>query len=144
MELKKTLVIVSGYFNPIHSGHIEYFVNSKEKGDLLLAIINNDLQRKLKGSSEFMNETEREFIVSKIKPVDFTFISIDNDKTVAKSIEFLNKKYRDKYKLIFANGGDQNTRNSPERKICDSLGITSLDNMGEKIQSSSWLLNKLK
>ncbi len=55
----KTLVIASGYFNPVHKGHIEYLQQSKELGDELFVIINNDVQRELKGSKEFMNEYER-------------------------------------------------------------------------------------
>ena len=57
--MKKTIIIVSGYFNPLHIGHIEYFANAKKLADKLFVIVNNDIQRKLKGSKEFMLEDER-------------------------------------------------------------------------------------
>ena len=68
--MKKKAIIVSGYFNPIHKGHLEYFINAKAQGDLLFVIVNSDHQRALKGSKEFQNEGERVFIVSNIKSVD--------------------------------------------------------------------------
>ena len=84
---KKTGIIVSGYFNPIHKGHIEYFNNAKTLADELFVIVNNDLQRFLKGSKEFQQEAERFFIVSNIKSVDHCILSIDSDRTVRTTIE---------------------------------------------------------
>ena len=75
--MKKKLLIVSGYFNPIHKGHLEYFNNAKELADELFVIVNSDLQRSLKGSKEFQKEAERLFIVQNIKAVDKAMISID-------------------------------------------------------------------
>ena len=63
-------VIVSGYFNPLHKGHIEYLKLSKKKGDFLIVIVNNDFQRELKGSKKFMDETERQLIISELNVVD--------------------------------------------------------------------------
>ena len=68
--MKKNAIIVSGYFNPIHKGHLEYFNNAKSQADKLFVIVNNDNQRKLKGSKDFQDENERMFIVSNIKAVD--------------------------------------------------------------------------
>jgi len=65
--MKKKAVIVSGYFNPIHKGHLEYFNNAKAMADELFVIVNNDHQRVLKGSREFQGEEERMIIVSNIK-----------------------------------------------------------------------------
>ena len=61
--MKSKIIIVSGYFNPIHKGHLEYFIHAKEKGDLLFVIVNSDHQRALKGSKEFQNEDERHRLV---------------------------------------------------------------------------------
>ena len=136
------IVVVSGYFNPLHKGHIEYFNKSKEYGDKLYVIVNNDKQRELKGSKEFQDENERVFIVKNLRLVDKCFLSIDQDRTVVESIKMIYNEFGNEYKLAFANGGDQNNDTIPERPICDALGIELIDGLGRKIQSSSWLLNK--
>jgi cytidyltransferase-like protein len=140
--MKKKAIIVSGYFNPIHKGHLEYFNNAKNLADELFVIVNSDLQRALKGSKEFQKEDERLFIVQNIKAVDTAIISIDKDRTVCASIEAIFETYGDQYQLGFANGGDQDNNSIPEAPICKELGIQLIDGLGDKIQSSSWLLNK--
>ena len=142
--MKKTAIIVSGYFNPLHKGHIEYFKLAKSIADELFVIINNDNQRKLKGSEEFMLEDERCLIISNLRIVDKIFLSVDNDRTVIKTIEKINSEMSDKYNLIFGNGGDQNNLTIPEKDVCMELGIKVIDKLGNKIQSSSWILNKRK
>ena len=140
--MKKKAIIVSGYFNPIHKGHLEYFNNAKNLADELFVIVNSDLQRALKESKEFQKEDERLFIVQNIKAVDTAIISIDKDRTVCASIEAIFETYGDQYQLGFANGGDQDNNSIPEAPICKELGIHLIDGLGDKIQSSSWLLNK--
>ncbi len=136
----KKAVIVSGYFNPLHKGHIEYFKLAKNIGDKLFVIINNDYQRVLKNSKEFMLEDERCLIVSELNVVEKVFLSIDKDRTVCKTIEKIHSEFSSKFELFFANGGDQTNYSSPETPICLKLGIKLLDGLGNKIQSSSWLL----
>lgn len=136
----RKIVIVSGYFNPIHKGHLEYFINAKAKGDLLFVIVNTDYQRELKGSKEFQNEDERLFIVQQIRQVDQAFLSVDQDRTVCKTLDFLYQQFGSNYSLVFANGGDQTNQSIPEVSICQALGIELIDGLGDKIQSSSWLL----
>ena len=140
--MKKKAIIVSGYFNPIHKGHLEYFNNAKALADELFVIVNSDFQRELKGSKEFQKEDERLFIVQNIKAVDKAIISIDTDRTVCASLNHLYNKYGLEYDLGFANGGDQNNDSIPEASICKQLGIHLIDGLGDKIQSSSWLLAK--
>jgi len=140
--MKLKAVIVSGYFNPIHKGHIEYFKNAKEEGSKLFVIVNNDFQRNLKGSKEFQNEEERLFIVENLRLVDKCFLSVDKDRTVVESIKMIFNEFGKQYQLAFANGGDQNNDTIPERPICKELGIELIDGLGAKIQSSSWLLKK--
>ena len=140
--MKPKIIIVSGYFNPIHKGHLEYFIHAKSKGDLLYVIVNSDHQRALKGSKEFQKEGERLFIVQHIKEVDSAFLSIDQDRTVCKTLEMLHSQFGGTHQLAFANGGDQNNNSIPEVPICQELGIELIDGLGDKIQSSSWLLNK--
>ena len=142
LEMKK-VIIVSGYFNPLHKGHIEYFKLSKQKGDLLFVIINNDIQRELKGSKKFMDQEERLLIISELKLVDKAYLSIDEDKSVSKTIEKIFKECNKNRKFYFANGGDQRLLNIPESEICQKLGIELIDGLGDKIQSSSWLLKNL-
>jgi len=144
MEKIKTLVIVSGYFNPIHEGHLEYLNRSKALGDFLYVIINNDLQRELKGSKPFLTENQRRTILKNIKAVDEVIISIDKNKFVDKTIELIYREESHKYdRIIFTNGGDQTAETIGEKSTCEKLGIEMIFGLGEKIQSSSWLLKKM-
>lgn len=140
--MKKSAVIVSGYFNPLHKGHIEYFYFAKKHADKLIVIVNNDFQRKLKGSKLFMNENERLLIIKELKIVDYYYLSIDKTKDVSMTIKKINLELSDKYLLSFGNGGDQNNASIPESDICSKLNIKLIDGLGDKIQSSSWLLEK--
>ena len=138
----KKAVIVSGYFNPIHKGHLELFEKSKALGDMLIVIVNSDLQRFLKGSKEFQKEDERLLIVKAIRYVDFAMVSIDQDRTQIESIKEIHSIFSETHNLAFANGGDQNNDTIPEARICEELGVSLIDGVGDIIQSSSWLLKK--
>ena len=92
-------------------------------------------------SRPLFEEKERLLIVSNIKAVDKAILSIDKDRTVCNSIRQIMIEYGAKYKLSFANGGDQ-AMTQPEAELCEDLGISLIDNLGEKIQSSSWLLGQ--
>jgi len=129
------IVCVSGYFNPLHVGHIEYFEKSKALGDKLVVIVNNDKQSILKKGTSFMKEDERLKIIRSLKIVDMAILSIDEDRTVCKTLKSVRPH-------IFANGGDQFNDKIPEKPICDELNIELVDNLGGKIQSSSWLLKE--
>ena len=140
--MKKKAVVVSGYFNPLHLGHLELFSKAKKSGDMLIVIVNSDMQRELKGSKEFQNEEERLAIIRALRDVDMAYLSIDQDSTQIKTLEMLYTRYviEGGLELSFANGGDQNNDTIPERSICEGLGIELIDGLGDKIQSSSWLL----
>ena len=140
--MKSKAIIVSGYFNPLHKGHLELFEKAKTKGDEIWVIVNSDLQRALKGSKEFMDEDERLIIVKAIGIVDKALVSIDKDKTQCSTLRFLAKEHGTEYDLFFANGGDQNNDSIPEATICKEVGIGLVEGLGDKIQSSSWLLKK--
>jgi cytidyltransferase-like protein len=140
---KEKAIIVSGYFNPIHKGHLEYFNNAKAMADKLFVIVNNDHQRALKGSKEFQDENERMIIVSNIKAVDKAILSIDTDRTVCATIKMIAEQFGETFELGFANGGDQNNDTIPERSVCEEMNVALIDGLGDKIQSSSWLLKKL-
>ena len=140
--MKREAVIVSGYFNPLHVGHLELFENASSEGAFLIVIVNSDLQRELKGSKEFMSEDERLKIIKSIKGVGSALISIDKDSTQNETLRYLHELYSGNWDLHFANGGDQTNETIPESVVCNELGITLIDGLGNKIQSSSWLLNK--
>ena len=123
-------VCISGYFDPLHVGHLEYINKAKELGDYLVVIVNNNLQCKLKKGKFFMDEKDRVEIVKNLKSVDEVFLSIDKDKTVCKSLEKLKPS-------VFANGGDRKNYEIPESKICNLYGIKIIDGLGDKIRSSS-------
>ena len=95
--MKPKAIIVSGYFNPLHKGHLELFEKGKATGDQLWVIVNSDLQRDLKGSKEFMDEEERLVIVSAIGIVDKALISIDKDKTQCATLGDLADKFGEEY-----------------------------------------------
>ena len=140
---KQKAIIVSGYFNPIHKGHLEYFNNAKAMADQLFVIVNNDHQREMKCSKEFQDENERMIIVSNIKAVDMAILSIDTDRTVCATIKMIAEQFGSDFDLGFANGGDQNNDTIPERSVCEQMNVALIDGLGDKIQSSSWLLKKL-
>ena len=131
----KIVVVASGYFNPLHKGHIEYLEKAKLYGDYLIVIVNNDKQRELKGSKEFMDEDERMAIVSALRCVDEVRLCVDLDSSVSKTLTHIKPN-------IFAKGGDRYSSEIPESKICNELGIEIIDGLGNKIKSSSWLLKK--
>lgn len=133
------IVCVSGYFDPIHVGHIEYFKKSKKIGSKLMVIINNDEQAILKKGKSFMPVDERIKIIKELKCVDFVIKSIDTDRTVCKTLETVEPKPH-----YFCNGGDQNNNTIPENEVCNKIGIELRDGFGDKIQSSSWLIKSIK
>ena len=124
------VVAVSGYFDPIHVGHLEFLKLARQLGDKLVVIVNNDQQAVLKKGKSFMNEKDRMEIVSALQSVDEVFLSIDNDKNVCKSLEFLKPD-------IFANGGDRSLSEIPETAVMKKYSIKIVDGVGEKIRSSS-------
>ena len=128
----KVKIAVSGYFDPIHVGHLEYLKMAKALGDFLVVIVNNNHQCVLKKGKFFMDEKDRLEIVKAIKYVDEVFLSVDDDRTVCKSLELIRPN-------IFANGGDRSTDEVPETSICKKYKIEMVDGLGEKIRSSSSL-----
>ena len=136
--------IVSGYFNPVHYGHIEYINSAKENCDMLIAVINSDYQRELKGTKEFMDENHRSRIIFNLKSVDDVFISVDKDKTQCQTLRYLKNKYKQDH-LTFFNSGDRKGSNlvTAESDVCKEIGIEESILELPKIYSSSELLKKL-
>ncbi|OGY45941.1 MAG: glycerol-3-phosphate cytidylyltransferase [Candidatus Buchananbacteria bacterium RIFCSPHIGHO2_01_FULL_39_8] len=140
----KKIIIASGYFNPVHIGHIKLLKAAKKLGDFLVVVVNNDKQQMLKKGKIIMDENERMEIIKAIRYVDEVFLSIDEDKTQCKTLETLAEKYKDD-KLIFANGGDRDSEKAiPETDICKKYNIEMRFGVGgiDKPNSSS-NINKL-
>lgn len=135
MKTTEKRIAVSGYFDPLHAGHIEYFKLAKALGDKLIVILNNDEQCILKKRRYFMSQEQRRIILEAIKYVDEVYMSIDDDETVCKSLQVVHPD-------IFAKGGDRYKDEIPEADICKKLGIKIVDELGKKIESSSELVEK--
>jgi len=138
------VVVISGYFNPIHTGHLDYIKAASALGDKLVVIVNNDKQVELKGSKPFMNEFDRMRIVSAIKGVHKTTLSIDKNESVIETLKSIYNEYAVDYffdSMTFCNGGDRTRGNSPEEEYCEWRGIQTAYNVGGgKTQSSSAIL----
>ena len=148
-------IVISGYFNPLHTGHLDYIDEAKSLGDILIVIVNNDAQVKIKGSQPFLNQGDRLRIVSSLKNVDLAIVAIDRDATVVASLRELWKRNQSQPNLglavdvdnhmVFANGGDRKQGNTPEEDFCRSVGIETAYNVGgEKTQSSSRILHNAR
>lgn len=137
---KKVVVAVSGGFDPIHIGHLRHFKEAKALGDELIVFLQPDEWLLKKKGYVFMPYKERKEIIESIKYVDKVVKVIDKDMSVAKTLE----KYKPK---VFAKGGDRTAKNMPQAELdaCIRNGITLVYNVGgKKIQSSSWLVNKVR
>ena len=139
------LVIISGYFNPLHAGHLDYIEAAKSLGDKLWIIINSDNQVKIKGSVPFQNEYDRLRIVRCLKPVDNAILSIDKDATVINTLRNIHAVFSQAgHDIIFANGGDRLKGNTPEEIFCRENGVQTIYGIGgEKVQSSSSLIDNI-
>ena len=134
---QKIIVVASGYYSPLHFGHVEYLQKSKALGDILIVIVNNDEQEILKKGKAFMKAAERVKVVRALECVDIAIESIDTDRTVCKTLAALHPH-------IFTNGGDQFNDNIPEAEICRQNDIKLVDGLGKKIQSSSTLIKNAR
>ncbi|MFA5023757.1 MAG: adenylyltransferase/cytidyltransferase family protein [Patescibacteria group bacterium] len=137
---KPIVVAVSGYFNPLHVGHLEYFQKAKKLGDKLVVILNNDKQVALKGRVSFMSENDRLRIIKALRDVDQVILAIDDYKLASGEVPVIKTLAKLKPD-IFANGGDRkNLVNVPEYEICKKLEIKIVDGLGKKIRASSEMI----
>lgn len=135
--MKEKVVVASGYFDPLHVGHLECLELAKELGGKLVVIVNSDKQAVLKKGFAFMPEEERMKIVGALGCVDEVVLSIDDDQTQCKTLAMIKPD-------IFAKGGDRHAGEIPESDVCRELGIEIVDGLGAKIQSSSELVERAK
>lgn len=140
----ETVVLVTGGFDPIHSGHIEYFKAARSLGDRLIVGLNSDSWLKRKKGRAFMPITERSNIVQDLKPVDGVMLFDDNDGSAIEAIKNVRALFPTA-KIIFANGGDRTAGNIPEMSFRDDNLIFKFGVGGEnKLNSSSWILEEWK
>jgi cytidyltransferase-like protein len=140
----KSIVLITGGFDPLHSGHIAYFKAAKKLGDILVVGVNSDAWLTRKKGSPFMPFRERAEIVRNIVGVDFVIDFNDHDNSAKHAITMVRQSYPTD-KIIFANGGDRTNNNIPEMDIVDNnlqfvFGVGGFN----KANSSSWILQEWK
>jgi glycerol-3-phosphate cytidylyltransferase/D-beta-D-heptose 7-phosphate kinase/D-beta-D-heptose 1-phosphate adenosyltransferase len=128
------VVIVSGYFNPLHGGHLDMIESARALGDKLIVIVNNDRQQLLKKGKIILSEVNRLRLMRALKGVDEVVLSMDDDPPVIKTLEMIAKNHPGD-ELIFANGGDRNSEKEiPEADICRQYGIKMVFGVGTEIR----------
>lgn len=137
------VVIVSGYFNPLHGGHLDMIEAAASMGDKLIVIVNNDKQQLLKKGKIILDENNRLRLMRALKGVDQVVLSIDEDPTIIKTLEMVAGQYPGD-ELIFANGGDRSTgKVVPETEVCEKYHIKMIfDAGGTEKSDSSTRINK--
>jgi len=140
----KKIVLITGGFDPLHSGHIAYFKAAKALGDILVVGVNSDAWLTRKKGAPFMPYMERASIVRNIVGVDFVIDFNDSDGSAKHAIQMVRQSYPQE-RIIFANGGDRTKENIPEMDIKDDnlefvFGVGGED----KKNSSSWILQEWK
>jgi glycerol-3-phosphate cytidylyltransferase/D-beta-D-heptose 7-phosphate kinase/D-beta-D-heptose 1-phosphate adenosyltransferase len=133
------IVIVSGFFNPLHGGHLDMIEAAARLGDRLIVIVNNDVQQVIKKGKVILDQQNRARLLGALRDVDEVMIAVDDDPTVIESLRAVAQKYPDD-ELVFANGGDRDSEKvTPETEICHEYAITMLFGVGgtEKADSST-------
>jgi len=144
--MKKKIIVVSGYFNPIHGGHLSHMKEAKKLGDELWVIVNNDKQQILKKGKIILDEKERMAIISELKCVDRVVLSKDKDISITKSLKSIAEENPD-CQIVLAKGGDRNFDNLPraEQEVCQKYQIKVISGVGaDKVNSSSRITKLLK
>tara|TARA_B100001123_G_scaffold416089_1_gene517314 strand:+ start:362 stop:793 length:432 start_codon:yes stop_codon:yes gene_type:complete len=138
------LVLISGGFDPIHSGHI-YLINEASKHGKIVVLLNSDEWLRKKKGKEFLPFNERQIIMKSIKNVIEVLSFDDQDLTSVDGIKKAMVKFPN-YKIIFANGGDRGVETTPELEFCKKNNVETLWGVGgsNKSNSSSWILKKWK
>ena len=138
------IVLITGGFDPLHSGHIAYFKAAKTLGDILIVGLNSDDWLVRKKGAAFMPWNERLCIINNLSMVDEVYTFDDEDGSAKHFIQQARAHYPDA-ELIFANGGDRTKDNIPEMDVVDS-NLSFVFGVGgeNKMNSSSWILQEWK
>jgi cytidyltransferase-like protein len=140
----ETVVVITGGFDPLHSGHLSYIKAASELGDILVVGVNSDEWLVRKKGRSFMPFEERIEIIQALRGVRYAIPFNDKDDSAKDAIQWARKVFPDS-KIIFANGGDRNLNNIPEMDVVDN-NIEFVFGVGgkDKANSSSWLLDEWK
>ena len=133
------IIIQSGFFNPLHGGHLDMIEAGAKIGDKLIVIVNNDEQQVMKKGKVILTAENRARLIGALRDVDEVLISVDQDPTVIKSLEVIAQKYPND-ELVFANGGDRDSEKAiPEGDVCRKYNIEMIFGVGgtEKADSST-------
>jgi len=124
------IVILSGFFNPLHGGHLDMIEEAAGLADKLIVVVNNDVQQRLKKGKIILDERNRLRLVSALKHVDDAVLSIDQDPPVIETIRVIAKEHPND-EIIFANGGDRSSpKVVPEVDVCREFGIEMIYGVG--------------
>ncbi len=131
------IVILSGFFNPLHGGHLDMIEEGAQMGDKLLVIVNNDVQQQLKKGKIILDERNRLRLISALKHVDDAVLSIDQEPPVIETIRLIAREHPND-EIIFANGGDRSSASVvPEAEVCNEFGIEMVYGVGGNHKADS-------
>ena len=133
------LVIVSGFFNPLHGGHLDMIEAASKLGDRLLVVVNNDVQQVIKKDKIILPQQNRYRLITALRDVDEVMLAVDQDPPVIETLRIIAQTHPYD-KLIFANGGDRDSEKAiPETEVCKEFGIELVFGVGgtEKADSST-------
>ena len=141
-DWRKSVIIMSGGFDPVHKGHLRMFREASWLGHQVIVGLNSDDWLTRKKGKPFMDFKERKEILEGFKYINQVLAFDDKDETANDIIKQICSLYRNfDVNIYFANGGDRTSDNVPEMKVCDELGVEMIWGIGGgKIQSSSWLI----
>ena len=133
------VVIVSGFFNPLHGGHLDMIEAAALMGEKLIVIVNNDVQQVIKKDKVILSEQNRSRLIGALRAVDEVVVAVDNDQTVVRTLSMVASQHPDD-QLIFANGGDRTSEKEvPETEVCMEYNIEMVFGVGgvEKADTST-------
>ena len=135
------IAITSGYFDPLHRGHLELLELSRAQGHTLWVIVNSDHQASLKKGKAFLDQQTRLAVVSALRVVDRAVLSIDQDGSVCATLSQLIREAKAQgHDVVFCKGGDRHAGNIPEMVVLKKEGAMLIEGLGAKIDSSSRII----
>lgn len=130
-------IIVSGFFNPLHGGHLDLIETAAAMGDRLVVVVNNDVQQVIKKDKVILDERNRVRLMRALRDVDEVVLSVDQDPTIGRTLELIARERPDDT-LVFANGGDRDSEKAvPEAAVCRAYDIELVYGVGGTSKADS-------